>query len=127
MTGDGFLEMGSAFAIGTIEDTIADAISIVVGKHTILGVHNTGNQFARGVGIDHSLPTDDLTCFWSQFIPHHFHRFFYLCYFFLLHWCSCITFDTATAFAHREVATEMLREKVERNEGVLDFKHNIKR
>ena len=46
MTGDGFLESCAAFTIGSVEQTIASTVGIVVGKYAITVVHNAGDQFA---------------------------------------------------------------------------------
>ena len=46
MAGDGFLEFGAAFSIGSVEYTIASTIGIMIGKYAVTIVHNAGDQFA---------------------------------------------------------------------------------
>jgi hypothetical protein len=108
VTGDGFLELSTTFPIGSVEYTETSSICIVVSKHTIPIINYTSNQFARRVGIYHSLLMNDITSLWSEFIPNDFHCFLYLCNFVLFYRRTCITFNTTTSLTHSEVATKRL-------------------
>ena len=123
VAGDRFVEAYLSFFECPFYHAVAPPLRVGSREDTVFAVDNLRYQFTFAVVVGYTFVCHHVTCGGRHHGQQHVEVLLYLLGFLWFERCSGIAFDTATAFALLQVATELLLDDVERNQGVLYLKH----
>ena len=132
-TADGLLKMCLSCAAGFLKRTetaVMDGFTgvevldvVIIGEDAVAAVDNAGHQLTVRVGIGDALSVDDRLRRCRQIRPYGIEAVFNFADFIEKKRCSSVTLHTAFTLACGQVATELFRQDVRRNQHAANLEY----